>query len=621
MTPLVHFGFEFETLLDVSGHGQLKAELEDLDHDFMQSSCQDIHYLDQEGHRIPDRPRDSYIQRRMRHGICTLLNEEVLKHNYGFHFTFNNDYGEPPCYPKTAPSGANHRFFAVTHDPSVKLKQHEERGIPLYTRLQGDKPASHAHLNDSPHILESIEIVSPKLCIDELDQGFFRGFMSGNMSGVTYLNNSTTSNHIHFSVGDQLKDPKKLYKLCTYWLYFEPLFIRMFPWWRQQNEYATSMYTCLEAMLGDKDRVLRMLYNLTAHAQKLDTDPDNGIHQVIAKFQGNPHEHESRYACFNILNMLPGCIGTVEVRLKHGSTDEDELKNYTAFFARFIVGTLNLNVMADEFVTTCIQRGRLPPFTRAIIWEALTSGSEPFDKITIHLHTLYEMLRVFFQDTMNNLQPFLGQEFLGKYTDAVLLKFAGSQAQLMSTKLPMEEVDLHMEGAAHVTDVFIYTFIDTPSIVLKNRVKAATLNDHTLVFAGASKAWSGAVATIHPQKKTFVEGALVTDVCPCELKVLDREHIGYSRETRYVTLHGTRKRVLAHVYVKKSTEYKGILPSTLYMRCMRKLRERSGLTVSPEIPIHAIPEHGKRPVCVGVYRTKTGKITNAHAQGTLTRRF
>jgi gamma-glutamylcyclotransferase len=90
------------------------------------------------------------------------------------------------------------------------------------------------------------------------------------------------------------------------------------------------------------------------------------------------------------------------------------------------------------------------------------------------------------------------------------------------------------------------------------------LPDHARIFAGHSKRWGGAVASVHPCMGMGVGGIVVR--LPAEaLAALDEYEGGYTRRQRTVLTQGGP--VKAHMYVKDRSEYRSP-PSDAYLQAV-----------------------------------------------------
>lgn len=211
--------------------------------------------------------------------------------------------------------------------------------------------------------MNHVEIVSPILTYDDVAKPKSKG---GHFARVldtvlpvngafVYWNNALTSNHVHMSCSSAPYEPHVLFKLCMAWLYFEPLFMACVAPWRRDNRYCQAMRRlAMPALLenprafrGCEDRgalirVLTPLFPALPDAARAHEDPDRVLlYAVVMLFQGDILKRETRYAAFNMLNLRPGCIQTVEVRIKQGSSSSKENRMYMLLLANFVTGVIN----------------------------------------------------------------------------------------------------------------------------------------------------------------------------------------------------------------------------------------------------------------------------------------
>jgi hypothetical protein len=192
-------------------------------------------------------------------------------------------------------------------------------------------------------LLSGFEIVSPILTFKDLD------FTSKNtqldeVSKVltlndtfVYWNSQMTSNHIHIS-HPRFREPASLFKLCLVFWYFEPVLMLMIAHWRRGSDWCSSM----RDFLAGKVETGELTINATSRAafskyyERLFREANERTWASMLKEVGLKPDLPSvvhsfqniwdRYASLNLLNLSPKGIGTIEVRLKQGSTDAFENK-------------------------------------------------------------------------------------------------------------------------------------------------------------------------------------------------------------------------------------------------------------------------------------------------------
>jgi len=178
---------------------------------------------------------------------------------------------------------------------------------------------------------------------------------------VDYWNNENTSTHVHMSfqgLEDIHKRPLIIVKLFYAWFYFEPLFLMLCGSWRRNNNYCqnyknrfASRYNMFKQDINDSNFMDFINVNFPKVKAEIDECDKPGCTQeqyttkiivaLLTIIQGGPY-HSDRYFSLNLLNLLPGGIGTVEFRIKQGSNDTEENKMFMLLLAEFIEGIMNL---------------------------------------------------------------------------------------------------------------------------------------------------------------------------------------------------------------------------------------------------------------------------------------
>lgn len=256
------------------------------------------------------------------------------------------DANSSPCQPMVVYESLNH-FILQEHSNGMNMVQ------PNVLQISPQ------------HTLEHVEIVSPPLTKQDIENGilsYVDGIMSAN-GKLSYYNNEKTSNHVHMSFNNGcgnvlLKSPESLLKVCMAWWYFEPIFMLLCGHWRRENEYAQGMRSILYDYFADPNVAKDMMTQLNEEnfldrLADIDllTDEDliymgedeyservyiqTIMNSIITLFQGDITERSSRYAALNLLNLTNDGIGTIEVRIKQGSNDPEENKNFILLVTEF----------------------------------------------------------------------------------------------------------------------------------------------------------------------------------------------------------------------------------------------------------------------------------------------
>lgn len=215
--------------------------------------------------------------------------------------------------------------------------------------------------NPSGEVLNNVEVVSPVLEYQEIKGGYLNSVISnlGGSQGIFKLfNNEKTSNHIHISYDHpSFKDNLSFFatKLCMAWLYFEPIFLLLCGHWRRNNMYAISMRLRVKNALlkkyKDDSSIWDIFMNLSSRSYKAGNglSETQCIYSLIELFQGEISGEKTRYAALNLMNLLPGGIQTIEVRIKQGSSDGEESRMFVLLLAEFIRSVMTRECVTDQY--------------------------------------------------------------------------------------------------------------------------------------------------------------------------------------------------------------------------------------------------------------------------------
>lgn len=215
----------------------------------------------------------------------------------------------------------------------------------------------------------NIEIVSPIIEYKNL-QSTLANFEKELHKKYTSWHNSTTSNHIHLSYKDEFKTIKSIGSFTLYtvhilywWTLFEPIIALMVHPLRRNNPYCS---------LINRDPRLRDI-------QFGETDWRNA-----------PEDLATRYKAINFKNMdrsNPDAIYTIEVRLKHGSSDiSGETYYWMRFLAMFFVSSVNSldkdkcakNIKKDFFKTNVVNKENFDTLRKLTgIFDFIDKPSDP----------------------------------------------------------------------------------------------------------------------------------------------------------------------------------------------------------------------------------------------------
>lgn len=471
--------------------------------------------------------------------------------------------------------------WVLTHDSSVRVKQKREYSQVFYNNIT---EGLISFIKSNSDVLENIEIVSPILKYP-LDIDNLKTLFSNVFNDYTYVNNSTTSNHIHFSLGDRnlvndmiiddgskinlFTDPDVLFRLCKFWLYFEPLFMSYCARWRRGNRYCKSMHDIVKGHFG-ADGFNRLYNGSTRNINKWD------ISHVIACFQGDPTQKSSRYAAFNMLNLLG--FGTIEIRIKHGSNDVVELQMFIKLFAMFLF------VIATSDETFDLSKDDKDT-TRSILFEASLEQLQVVNNLFFSL--LHSKLK---GDTISELTT------LHSYFSKQLYMF--NPPNPSSGQTGGNPISLFSYGSNGIRQLHERTGAQCS-------IQRGYLDNHVRIFAGYSKKWKGGVASIKRKVGEKLYG-YITTLTPEQLEKLTSFEKGYSLVTKMINVSDT-KRKKCWLFVKDNDEFVS-MPSIEYMRAIRTMLNDCGRTKATNIMIRKVDQQKQTIVNLGYYNSNKDTI-------------
>jgi gamma-glutamylcyclotransferase len=259
---------------------------------------------------------------------------------------------------------------------------------------------------------------------------------------------------------------------------------------------------------------------------------------LVCVFQGGIG-HEDRYAAFNLHNVI-GTIKTVEIRIKHGSTDMTENRNFMLFFAHFFAAVIKL----EDVVSTWFSEEEKQKLFNAV--DLQFSYNFLMDKIMVGTENRQEfkIIKDYWSNVLNNKNT-------------------------------------QQQGAGKVNNkIFLFSYGSNNTTQLRERIKnkmhdfnllPGYLPDHVRIFCGNSKKWHGGVASVYPANAKKVYGIIV-EITSEGLKLLDVYEKGYERQLMTVYVDENTP-IQAYVYVKLNVEFDQP-PSPEYLtRIMKTLHE------------------------------------------------
>lgn len=504
------------------------------------------------------------------------------------------DYGDAPCSVNFKPVDPDGGTWALTHDGSVKVTQASKEGkfIYMYEHLHPQGPLicdarEHNNARVDHHTVQCMEFVSP-IMEEAAYETTLNTFFTDTRVNETYFyfNNSTTSNHVHISYGNELRNPMKLLKFLMAWWYFEPVFLHIVPYWRRNNDYCNSLHTIIRDKMhasANAGKIFSVLpenvkNKLTGNKTESWTDKEayTCIDRIITLFQGDPEERSSRYAAINLLNLRKGGYGTVEFRLKHGSSDGEEAIMFIKLYIAFI----------KKAITSDFVHGMFNPDQKAKFWLV---------KDTNDLEVLTELHQQLFR--------YVGDAGLTDYFTRLFNYHAPRQKKedYVSSSQPMQPqpgvVGEGQGGGAKGDRKYrIFCYGSNGTKQLKERTGAnrltpipAYIENYTRIFAGYSNRWDGGVASVHPEIGARCYGMII-ELTKAEMEILDSYEGGYSRVQRFIVLNhtdGRKERVKSYVYIKDNKEWNKP-PSIAYLQAIRRMLDECNRDQKKNIAVRGV---------------------------------
>lgn len=567
----IKIGFEYEVIIQCLDNNILNDVFK-IEDEVQKYSC--YNYGINGIHRNSTRTRDTYVLRVIRHKLAEYYHQvQNIKYNkIKYNFKKADGYKKKLC---NVPSGIKkENSWQIQHDGSVSLQQDKNLSIKLYETLNIQKFATKDQiniLNSSRKVFENLEIVSPVLTIKNNKHKEVIYDVYSNIFGNTdlfYFNNSTTSNHIHFSCGDDFRNKDNLYNICMNWIHFEPLFYSLCPFWRKKNPYCNSLNKTMKKNL-ESER-----YNAIFMGE--DKDQFSDIYEIINLFQGNHDDDNTRYASLNLLNLVENGTGTIEIRLKHGSNDPEELCCFIELFAKFFDASIR-GKRVDSNDTTML----------SVLCES--------QKNTEYLNLAYNY---FFDKILNESTSILKHYFY----------------QLNIHLLSVNKIALisrNLEGGGKNKSHYVFSYgsnhIDqinkrTGSYLKKSQL--GTLHGFVRIFAGKSPRWeNGGIAALYPLENGKTNGSIIK-LTDNQLSLLDKYEGGYDRRIEKVTmktLNNKDKIISCFVYFKKNTVFVNP-PSKKYLSAIRtNLNNNVGVKKKQKITIRKLLSDKKTIKIIGYF--------------------
>jgi gamma-glutamylcyclotransferase (GGCT)/AIG2-like uncharacterized protein YtfP len=451
-----------------------------------------------------------------------------------------------------------------------------------------------------------------------------------------------------------VNDPFKLLQICFGWLYFEPVFFMLCGYWRRSNEYAKGL-TCIveevyndlskqffsedickipEAKEGDnpKKNIILMdgifayfgidepinasaLQDLAkmpsdkvlSQYSTIDFGRFNGkmenlvkLIQIVMLFQGHPGDQSCRYAGLNLLNTVTK-VGTVEVRIKQGTTDPKEIYYWIELIECFFLSLITKDTLLpceykdkkdtlnDFFKLSKIRFDSnevlqsQPQTIHGVITRA--KGVEIISKAETRKEKRNIMEKAFCMLIDRAKSAGMSEEAITFWTERFSANMNDCNKETFKCPEHMKEGGGKKGRVPQRFKVFCYGSNGTKQLTERVQAapgeivaKGAVLKGYKRVFAGYSERWEGGVASIHPAtEKSRVFGSVV-ELTQRQIKLLDQYEGGYKRTKINVTI-GT-KDVECFVYIKKDHTFVSP-PSHDYLRAIRRMLQETKFAEKP----------------------------------------
>lgn len=573
----IKIGFEYEIIIQCSDNNILNDVFR-IEDEVQKYSC--YNYGINGIHRNSTRIRDAYVLRVIRHILADYYHQvQMVKYNkIKYNFKKADGYKKKLC---NVPSGIKkENSWQIQHDGSVSLQQDKKLLIKLYETLNIQKFASNDQINtliNNRTVFENIEIVSPVLTIKnnkhkEVIYDIYNNVFSN--TNLFYFNNSTTSNHIHFSCGDDFRDKDNLYNICMNWIHFEPLFYSLCPFWRKKNPYCNSLNKTMKRNL-DSDR-----YNAIFMGD--DKDQFSDIYEIINLFQGNHDDDNTRYAALNLLNLVENGTGTIEIRLKHGSNDPEELCFFIELFAKFFDASI---------------RGKRVDSDDTTLLSVLSESQNDPEYLNIAYNHFFDKI---LDESSSPLKQYfyqLNQHLLSINKFSIIPPNLNGSVGGSGDKSPKSHY-VFSYGSNHIDQINKRTGSNL------NKSQLGTLHGFVRIFAGKSSRWdNGGIAALFPLKNGKTNGSIIK-LTDNQLNLLDKYEGGYDRRIEKITIktkNNKDKTISCFVYFKKNTTFINH-PSKKYLSAIRtNLNNNTGIKKKQKITIRKLLPDKKTIKIIGYY--------------------
>lgn len=310
----------------------------------------------------------------------------------------------------------------------------------------------------------------------------------------------------------------------------------------------------------------------------------NLINKLITLFQGDPENRSSRYASLNLFNLKKGGYGTIEIRLKHGSCDSEEIVMYINLFIAFIISAIQNKIICEL----------IEPSRKAGWW--LCQDTHSHDMITNMFAFMFDEFLVKDLETIKHTEL---KDYFAQVLNFHMDKTTNAQYQ----KQIIDPVATSSGGGKQERKYRIFCYGSNGTKQLKERTGAqclvpipAYLENYTRIFAGYSSRWDGGVASVHPEIGARCYG-MVIELNKEEMDILDSYEGGYTRVQRFVVIHrpgGNQERVKCYLYIKDNKEWNQP-PSIAYLQAIRRMLDECNRDQKKNIAVRGlVKDEGKK---------------------------
>jgi hypothetical protein len=366
------------------------------------------------------------------------------------------------------------------------------------------------------------------------------------------------------------------------------------------------------------------------------------IASVFQNYIGKPNARTqfkaniARYSAFNSLNMLNlnSKTHTVEIRLKHGSDDPKEIKEFIDLLTDlFIHGILLKNEnrlinLTDVEIDTILALNDIINIDHDVTRTDHT-------KVMVLVDKLLQIVKTHIMNIDSIKIKIVEMLKLNNITNTALNTLIGSKSDTQSETANSAD-DMHAGaidkigtleqglyyGSGGPRKKWVFCYGSNGLAQLKRRVKhkgpwefrPVVLPKHARIFSASSKGWNGAIASIWPDEKSKVYG-MVVKMNAAEIALLDKyegTHIEnwYIQETVYPLDALTGDKYTAMAYINQDIEFIEP-PSIEYLQAIEENLKLSGLTkkqVGDSLKINIIDNNTIKLKKIGKWTYGTNKI-------------